>query len=442
MKSGAIVCLVLMLAACSTPKERELRMTVIDPGHFHASLLQKKSLEGVSDTVKVFAPAGRELDAYVSAVKGYNSREENPTRWVLDICSEDDWLERIPKADEGEFVVLAGNNGKKAEYIRKAVKLGYNVLSDKPMAIESKDYVLLSESYGEAQKKGIVTYDMMTERYEILNRIVRSLMEEKDIFGKMDGAYEVDDVHYFCKYVSGKPVTRPEWYFDVAQQGYGIADVTTHFIDLAFWECFPETRIERSDIRIIGADMYPTVISKAEYQTVTGAEDFPEYLSKDIRDGSLEVLSNGCLDFEVKGVEVKISMKWNFSPADGAADSFRQRVPGSRSVLEIIQDETTGYKRELYIRTKDESTALAAEKLLKEEYPFATLLKAGEGVYLVQVPDSERLPHEEHFNKVGEAFTSILLKKSSLNGWEMGNALTKYFVTTESVEIAKRKLKN
>ncbi|MFQ8805711.1 MAG: putative oxidoreductase C-terminal domain-containing protein [Alistipes indistinctus] len=37
-------------------------------------------------------------------------------------------------------------------------------------------------------------------------------------------------------------MTRPAWYYDVTQQGEGIADVTTHLIDLAAWKCFPGSR--------------------------------------------------------------------------------------------------------------------------------------------------------------------------------------------------------
>lgn len=37
------------------------RLVVIDPGHFHAALTQKRTNPLVADEVKVFAPEGREL---------------------------------------------------------------------------------------------------------------------------------------------------------------------------------------------------------------------------------------------------------------------------------------------------------------------------------------------------------------------------------------------
>ena len=55
-----------------------------------------------------------------------------------------------------------------------------------------------------------------------------------------DPAVTKVSVHHFSKIVSGCPLQRPAWFFDVEQQGEGIVDVTTHLVDLVQWECFPE----------------------------------------------------------------------------------------------------------------------------------------------------------------------------------------------------------
>ena len=68
---------------------------------------------------------------------------------------------------------------------------------------------------------------------------------------------------------------RPAWYFDVQQQGEGIVDVTTHLVDLIQWECFPEQILNPSDITMISAKRWPTIISKEEFKGVTGLDDFP-----------------------------------------------------------------------------------------------------------------------------------------------------------------------
>ena len=48
-----------------------------------------------------------------------------------------------------------------------------------------------------------------------------------------------ESVHYFSKLVSGAPLKRPAWFFDTAQQGEGLVDITTHLVDLVQWACFP-----------------------------------------------------------------------------------------------------------------------------------------------------------------------------------------------------------
>ena len=44
------------------------------------------------------------------------------------------------------------------------------------------------------------------------------------------------------------------------------------------------------------------VISKEEFKGVTGIDDFPDYLQKDIKDGKLNVYSNGEMIYQLKGI--------------------------------------------------------------------------------------------------------------------------------------------
>lgn len=54
----------------------EIKLVVLDPGHFHASLLQKFSNPQVNDTVYVYAPEGVELDQYLASIEAYNTRSD------------------------------------------------------------------------------------------------------------------------------------------------------------------------------------------------------------------------------------------------------------------------------------------------------------------------------------------------------------------------------
>ena len=143
----------LLFTSCSEPAERPLRLVVLDPGHFHASLLQKNALAELSDTVRVYAPEGAEVEQYLAAVASYNERAEEPTAWQEVVYTGPDYLERMIGDRAGDLVVLAGNNRKKTNYILESVKAGYHVLSDKPLAICREDFDLLREAYAEGEKE-------------------------------------------------------------------------------------------------------------------------------------------------------------------------------------------------------------------------------------------------------------------------------------------------
>ena len=55
-----------------------MQLTVLDPGHFHAALLQKKDYPDVEPTVHVYAPAGPDLDDYTAKIAGPMAVSANP----------------------------------------------------------------------------------------------------------------------------------------------------------------------------------------------------------------------------------------------------------------------------------------------------------------------------------------------------------------------------
>ena len=50
----------------------------LDPGHFHAALVQKNMYAQVDPLVYIYAPAGPDLDMHLKRIAGYNERAENP----------------------------------------------------------------------------------------------------------------------------------------------------------------------------------------------------------------------------------------------------------------------------------------------------------------------------------------------------------------------------
>ena len=141
-----ILTISLIVASCSFSQKQannnhdkdmnpNVNIVVLDPGHFHASLLQKNPLASVNDTIRVYAPEGAEVKQYLNDINSYNQRAENPTSWKDNRPQYIFLLSRMLSDRQGDVVVLAGNNQKKTNYILEAIKAGYNVLSDKPLAI-------------------------------------------------------------------------------------------------------------------------------------------------------------------------------------------------------------------------------------------------------------------------------------------------------------------
>jgi hypothetical protein len=94
-------------------------------------------------------------------------------------------LKKCFQEKKGNVVVLAGNNQKKTDFIKKSVDAGLNVLADKPMAIDAAGFDKLKEAFTSAEKNKVLLYDIMTERYEITNTLQRELALLPDIFGEL-----------------------------------------------------------------------------------------------------------------------------------------------------------------------------------------------------------------------------------------------------------------
>ena len=435
-----------------TGKAGEVKLIVLAPGHFHANLLQKSTIDQVNDSVYVYAmsPDDAGLNQYLSAIESFNNRAENPTSWQEVIYTGDDFVDKMVTDENGNVVVLAGNNKNKTEYILRAVDAGLNVLSDKPMAINRNDFLLLEEAYKNAGSKNVQLYDMMTERYDMLNIIEKELINNPDFFGELkvgtpeDPAVNMESVHHFYKEVSGSPLIRPAWYYDVEQQGEGIADVTTHLIDLLFWKCFPDQPIDYTrDIGSISSTHWPTDISRQQFMQSTGESSFPDYLHKYLDNSTLKVYANGTVNFDVKNHNVSLQVMWNYQAPEGGGDTFISTLKGTKAILRTVQNKEQNFIKQLYVyKAEGVSEKEFAENIqqvvtkIQKRYPFVTVLPtSNEGEYLINIPAENREGHESHFRYVAECFFKYLVNRD-MPEWEMSNTLAKYYITTKAVEVA------
>ena len=74
-----------------------VRLITLDPGHFHAALVQKTMYPGVDSTVHVYAPDGNDLKLHMDRVDGYNASKDNPTHWRENVYTGDDYFETMLK---------------------------------------------------------------------------------------------------------------------------------------------------------------------------------------------------------------------------------------------------------------------------------------------------------------------------------------------------------
>jgi len=441
-------------------EKKTVQLITLDPGHFHAALVQKTMYPDVDSTVHVYAPGGSDLKLHLDRINGYNTRSENPTNWKEEVYTGNDFFEKMiadkkarlnDAVGQGNVVVLSGNNQKKSEYILKSLENGFNVLADKPMAINSKGFEQLKQAFDVAAKNNLLLYDIMTERFEITTMLQKELSMMPQVFGTLqkgtsdNPAVTKESVHYFFKYVSGNILTRPSWFMDVSQQGEGIADVTTHLADLVQWECFPEQILDYTkDIQLTAARRWSTPMTLSEFKAITKADNFPGYLKKDVvSDSVLNIYSNGEIKYKLKDVHVKISVTWNYKASEGGGDTHNSVMRGTKADLIIRQDTGTQFTPPaLYIEpvTNDTSYAHALSEIFKkieQKYPGVQLKKTGKG-WQVIIPEKYKEGHEAHFAMVTKNFLDYL-KNKNMPAWEVPGMLAKYYTTTKALELATQK---
>lgn len=425
-----------------------VRLITLDPGHFHAALVQKSMYDNVDSVVHVYAPAGADVDLHLGRIESFNTRAEDPTRWKEVVYTGPDFFEKMLADRQGNVVVLSGNNEKKTEFIMQSLQAGFNVLADKPMVINQEDFQLLEDAFRVADDKDLLLYDIMTERYEITTMLQRELSMIPAIFGELEKgspdnpAIVKESVHHFYKYVAGQVLTRPAWFMDVRQQGEGLVDVTTHLVDLVQWACFPEQVIDYpEDIEITSARRWPTAMTRAEFAAITKQEDFPDYLRPDVKDSVLQVFSNGEINYRVRDINAKVSVIWNYRAPEGGGDTHYSIMRGSKANLIIRQGAEQQYRPTLYLEPVAAKADYAQElteafRAVQEKFPGVELKPLAAGGWEIVVPDRYHNGHEAHFAQVTERFLQYL-QRGDMPRWEVPNMLAKYYTTVTALAQAK-----
>jgi predicted dehydrogenase len=447
---------VLLAAAAGSGQENsrvasEVRLMTLDPGHFHAGLIQKEMYPGVARRVDVFAPLGPDLIEHLKRVAAFNARAERPTAWEQEIHTGPDYFERMLRERPGNVVVLSGRNRPKIDRIAASVGAGLHVLADKPWILKSDDLPKVERTLADADAKGLVAYDIMTERFEITSILQRELVNDPATFGAIvkgsdaEPAVYMESVHYLMKTVAGAPNIRPAWFFDTAEQGEGLNDIGTHLVDLVQWTLFPDQPIDyRGEVKVSAAQRWATTIPEAGFKRVTGEARFPPALSGSVRDGGLEYFCNTLVSYTLRGIHTTLNVIWDWEAEPGGGDSHFAFYRGSRAQIEVRQTRADQLRPELYVipaspAMKSEVLAAVRARLaaLDRTYPGLTVEDRGAELH-VAIPDRFRVGHEAHFAEVATKFLSYLRDRRALPAWERSNMLAKYYVTTRGAELSRQ----
>jgi len=418
-------------------------LVVLDPGHFHAALTLRQRHSRLSDDVHVYAADGPDLGNFLRMVRSFNQRADDPTRWKLHVYCGNDPLQRLRSERRGDVVIIAGKNDSKMASIHSLHAHGFFVLGDKPWLIDPGQMGMLNE----AATTPPLAMDIMTERHEIATRLLVALAAQPAVFGRLrnDGgrpAISMKSVHHLYKVVNGVPLVRPPWVFDVAVQGEGITDVTTHLVDLAQWiigggEAFDCDR----DVELLSARQWPTEVPRDMFRRITGLDDFPEVMRDRIADGVLSYLCNSAMRFRLRGITVAIKSRWALAIAEGGGDTHYVLVRGTAADLIVEHSERTHYVTELTVRPVEGGAGYAAAlgsaiEWLEDAFPGLGI-EPSAGEFRITIPHALRTTHEQHFAKVLDQFLS------RIDGGELSDncgrdLVAKYTLLARAAELSRR----
>ena len=299
-----------------------------------------------------------------------------------------------------------------------------------------------------AASNHVLLYDIMTERYEITTMLQRELSQRPELFGELlkgtpqEPAITKESVHHFSKIVAGLPLKRPQWFFDVRQQGEGIVDVTTHLVDLIQWEAFPEKSLSPGDVEMLSARHWTTPITRGQFAGVTDAKEFPGFLQHDVTNGVLQVYANGEFTYRLRGICAKVSVSWNFEAPPGGGDTHYSMMRGTKANLVIRQGAEQNFKPVLYVEKAGTNDQAAFESSLRDtieslqtNYPGIGFERERNG-WKINIPAKFDVGHEAHFAQVTENFLSYL-RAGKLPEWEVPDMVTKYATIMKAYQLSR-----
>jgi hypothetical protein len=194
-------------------------------------------------------------------------------------------------------------------------------------------------------------------------------------------------------------------------------------------------------VTVLDADRWPLVLARDQFAAVTGHAEFPPELAPRVVGGNLYYAGNNSATVVLRGVHVKLTTLWDFESPGG--DAHEAIARGTRATVAIRQPP--GAVPELVVTAANPADHAAVVSALRRRCGLRQHVFPGVSVEdestaaRLRIPNGLRTTHEAHFAAVLEEFARYFQTPRAVPPWERVNALTRYFITTQAVELARQK---
>src|SRR6516164_8357696 len=174
-------------------------------------------------------------------------------------------------------------------------------------------------------------------------------------------------------------------------------------------------------LEILPASRWPTAVSLPQFRELTDAGKWPYDLAPWIRSDVLEYLCNGQVDYRVRGIHVRLEVRWDWQAEQGD-DTHQALYRGTRCRLAVWQGPAERFRPELYL-VPDEDIGAALQRrivALQPSYPGIAVEAQG-SEWRIAIPDTLQIGHEATFAAFTRRFLAYIGDPASLPERESPN---------------------
>jgi hypothetical protein len=217
-----------------------------------------------------------------------------------------------------------------------------------------------------------------------------------------------------------------------------LSDTGVHLVDRVHETLFPEQPLDwQQDIEILAASRWPTSVNLAQFRELTGEGGWPDYLSSWIRGDALEYFCNGQVDYRVRGIHVRLEVRWDWQ-AERGDDTHHALYRGTNCLLAVRQGPAERFRPELYVLPDADVGEALKRRIaaLQPSYPGIAVESLGPE-WRIAIPDALRIGHDAAFAAFTRRFLGYVAEPASLPVRERPGLLAKYRVTTGAVALSR-----